>query len=85
MLGQLLASADSITEGLRILNRFIEFKKDFEPFSKDIFHETVGFLQETTKGFDPQALVSIAEGIYKQYRKYGRCIRDVRLDDGAQT
>lgn len=56
MLGQLLASAESITEGLRILNRFIEFKKDFEPFSKDIFHETVGFLQETTKGFDPQAL-----------------------------
>jgi uncharacterized protein YjgD (DUF1641 family) len=56
MLGQLLVSADSITEGLRMLNRFMEFKKDFEPFTKDIFHETVVFLQETTKGFDPDTL-----------------------------
>jgi uncharacterized protein YjgD (DUF1641 family) len=56
MLGQLLVSADSITEGLRMLNRFMEFKKDFEPFAKDIFHETVVFLQETTKGFDPDTL-----------------------------
>lgn len=56
MLGQLLVSADSIAEGLRMLNRFMEFRKDFEPFTKDIFHETVMFLQETTKGFDPEAL-----------------------------
>ncbi len=56
MLGQLMVSADSIAEGLRMLNRFIEFRKDFEPFTKDIFHETVVFLQETTKGFDPEAL-----------------------------
>ena len=56
MLGQLLVSAGSITEGLRMLNRFMEFKKDFEPFTKDIFHETVVFLQETTKGFDPENL-----------------------------
>lgn len=56
MLGQLLVSADSIAEGLRMLNRFVEFKKDFEPFSKDIFHETVVFLEEATKGFDPRAL-----------------------------
>jgi hypothetical protein len=56
MLGQLLVSANSIAEGLRMLNRFMEFKKDFEPFSKDIFQETVVFLQETSKGFDPQAL-----------------------------
>jgi hypothetical protein len=56
MLGQLLISADSIAEGLRMLNRFMEFRKDFEPFTKDIFHETVMFLQETTKGFDPDAL-----------------------------
>ena len=56
MLGQLLVSADSIAEGLRMLNRFMEFRKDFEPFTKDIFHETVMFLQETTKGFDPDAL-----------------------------
>ncbi len=56
MLGQLLVSADSIAEGLRMLNRFMEFKKDFEPFSKEIFHETVVFLQETTKGFDPETL-----------------------------
>lgn len=56
MLGQLLISADSIAEGLRMLNRFMEFRKDFEPFTKDIFHETVMFLQETSKGFDPEAL-----------------------------
>jgi hypothetical protein len=56
MLGQLLVSADSIAEGLRMLNRFMEFKKDFEPFSKEIFHETVVFLQATTKGFDQEAL-----------------------------
>ena len=56
ILGQTVASADSISEGLRMLNRFVEFKKDFEPYSKDIFHETVIFLQETSKGFEPQAL-----------------------------
>jgi hypothetical protein len=56
MLGQLMVSANSIAEGLRMLNRFMEFKKDFEPFSKDIFHETVVFLQETTKGFEPESL-----------------------------
>jgi uncharacterized protein YjgD (DUF1641 family) len=56
MLGQFLVSPNSITEGLRMLNRFMEFKKDFEPFTKDIFHETVVFLQETTKGFDPETL-----------------------------
>ena len=56
VLGQTLASADSVTEGLRMLNRFVEFKKDFEPYSKDIFHETVMFLQETSRGFEPQAL-----------------------------
>ncbi len=56
MLGQVLVSSDSIAEGLRMLNRFVEFKKDFAPYSKDIFHETVMFLQETSKGFEPQAL-----------------------------
>ena len=56
LLGQLLVSADSIAEGLRMLNRFMEFRKDFEPFSKDIFHETVVFLQATAKGFEPEAL-----------------------------
>lgn len=56
MLGQVLVSADNIGEGLRMLNRLIEFKKDFEPYSKEIFHETVLFLQETSKGFEPRQL-----------------------------
>ncbi len=56
MLGQLLVSANSLTEGLRMLGRLMEFKKDFEPFSKEIFQETVAFLQEATKGFEPEAL-----------------------------
>ena len=85
MLGQLLVSADSITEGLRMLNRFMEFKKDFEPFTKDIFHETVVFLQETTKGFDPEALGSTAERIHQQYRKSGRSVADAGFAYGFQT
>lgn len=56
MLGQVLVSADNIGEGLRLLNRFIEFKHDFEPYSKEIFHELVIFLQETSKGFEPREL-----------------------------
>lgn len=56
MLSQVLVSAENIGEGLKILNRFIAFKQDFEPYSKEIFHETVMFLQETCKGFEPREL-----------------------------
>jgi hypothetical protein len=75
MLGQLLISTGSITEGLRMLNRFMEFKKDFEPFTKDIFHETVLFLQEATKGFDPDTLSPLLKELINNIGNLAEALR----------
>jgi len=53
MIGQLLVSSKNLTDALVTLNRFMEFKRDFEPYSKDIFHEVVSFLQTTCHGLEP--------------------------------
>jgi len=57
---KILARLDELTEELRETKRairpYVELKNDFEPYLKDIFHETVMFLQETSNGFEPQAL-----------------------------
>ncbi len=56
MIGQTLISSKNITEALRSLNKFIEFKKDFEPYSKDLFKALVEQLQSTLHGFEPENL-----------------------------
>lgn len=56
MIGQLLISSNNLTEALRSLNNFMEFKKDFEPYSKDLFKELVERLHTTLQGFDPESL-----------------------------
>ncbi len=56
MLGQTLISSQNISEALNSLNKFMEFKKDFEPYSKDMFKELVAQLQNTLQGFEPENL-----------------------------
>jgi hypothetical protein len=56
MLGQFLTSSKNLSEALQSLNKFMEFKRDFEPYSKEIFKELVGQLQNTLHGFDPENL-----------------------------
>ena len=56
MVGKTLVSSQNISEALNTLNKFMEFKKDFEPLSKDIFKELVVQLQSTLQGFEPENL-----------------------------
>ncbi len=56
MVGQTLISSKNISEALNSLNKIMEFKKDFEPYSKDIFKELVEQLQTTLQGFEPENL-----------------------------
>ncbi len=56
MIGQLLISSKSITEALKSLNKFMEFKKDFEPYSKEMFKELSEQLEGTLHGFEPEKL-----------------------------
>ena len=56
MIGQLLISSKNMTEALKSLNKFMEFKKDFEPYSKDVFKELSEQLQSALHGFEPENL-----------------------------
>ncbi len=56
MVGQTLIASKNISEAMNTLNKFMEFKKDFEPLSKDIFKELVEQLQGTLQGFEPENL-----------------------------
>jgi hypothetical protein len=56
MMGQLLISSKNMTEALKSLDKFMEFKKDFEPYSKDLFKELTEQLQTTLHGFQPENL-----------------------------
>lgn len=56
MIGQLLISSNNMTEALKSLDKFMEFKKDFEPYSKDLFKELTEQLQTTLHGFQPENL-----------------------------
>ncbi len=56
MVGQTLIASKNISEAMNSLNKFMEFKKDFEPLSKDIFKELVEQLQSTLQGFEPENL-----------------------------
>jgi len=56
MVGQTLIASKNISEALNSLNKFMEFKKDFEPHSKAMFKELVEQLQTTLQGFEPENL-----------------------------
>lgn len=56
MVGQTLIASKNISEALNSLNKFMEFKKDFEPYSKEMFKELVEQLQSTLHGFEPANL-----------------------------
>lgn len=56
MIGHLLISSKNLTEAMKSLNKFMEFKKDFEPYSKEIFKELTEQLETTLHGFDPSDL-----------------------------
>ena len=56
MIGQLLISSKNMAEALKTLNKFMEFKKDFEPYSKDLFKELSEQLQTSLHGFEPENL-----------------------------
>jgi uncharacterized protein YjgD (DUF1641 family) len=56
MMGQLLISSKNMTEALKSLDKIMEFKKDFEPYSKDLFKELTEQLQTTLHGFQPENL-----------------------------
>ncbi len=56
MVGQVLSSSKNITEAMKTLDKAMEFKKDFEPYSKDLFKELVNQLQTTLHGFEGENL-----------------------------
>ncbi|MFT5729833.1 MAG: hypothetical protein ACI8PB_004006 [Desulforhopalus sp.] len=56
MIGQFLISSKNMTEALKALNQFMEFKKDFEPYSKEMFKELTEQLQSTLHGFEGENL-----------------------------
>jgi len=56
MVGQMLSSSKNLTEAMKALDRVIEFKKDFAPYSKDLFKELVAQLQITLQGFEGEDL-----------------------------
>ncbi|CAK8723050.1 DUF1641 domain-containing protein [Candidatus Electrothrix laxa] len=56
MVGQSLASSSNIAEALKTLNSIMEFKRDFEPHGKDMFHELALRLQTAFQGFEGENL-----------------------------
>ncbi len=56
MVGQMLSSSKNLTEAMKTLDKVMEFKKDFEPYSKDLFTELINQLQATLQGFEGENL-----------------------------
>ncbi|XOF34705.1 MAG: DUF1641 domain-containing protein [Candidatus Electrothrix sp. YB6] len=56
MVGQSLASSRNIADALRTLNSIMDFKRDFEPYTKDIFQEATLRLQTALHGFEGENL-----------------------------
>ncbi len=56
MVGQTLSSSKNLTEAMKTLDKVMEFKKDFQPYSKDLFKELVNQLQTTLQGFEGENL-----------------------------
>ncbi len=51
MIGQLLASSKNLSEAMKSLNRFMDFKNDFTPLFKEMFAESVQILDIPGNGF----------------------------------
>jgi hypothetical protein len=56
MVGQSLASSKNIEDAVKTLNSIMDFKRDFAPYSKDIFHELTLNLQTALQGFEGESL-----------------------------
>ncbi len=56
MVGQSLASSANITDALKTLNSIMELKRDIQPYTKDMFHETILRLQTALQGFEGENL-----------------------------
>jgi hypothetical protein len=56
MVGQSLESSKNIAEALKTLNSIMDFKRDFEPYGKDMFHELTLQLQTALHGFEGENL-----------------------------
>ena len=56
MVGLSLASSGNIAEALKTLNSIMDFKRDFEPHGKDMFHELALRLQTAFQGFEGENL-----------------------------
>lgn len=59
LVGQLLVSSNNMTEALKMLNRMMEFKQDIEPYTKDMFNESVSFLSDTCHGFQSDDMKAV--------------------------
>jgi hypothetical protein len=56
MVGQSLASSKNITDALKTLNSIMDFKRDVQPYAKEIFNETTLRLQTALQGFEGENL-----------------------------
>ncbi|WPD23764.1 MAG: DUF1641 domain-containing protein [Candidatus Electrothrix scaldis] len=56
MVGQSLASSANIAEAVKTLNKVMDFKRDFEPYSHDMFHELTRRLHTALQGFEGENL-----------------------------
>ncbi len=56
MVGRSLASSKNIEEAVKTLNSVMDFKRDFEPYSKDMFQELTVRMQGALHAFDGEEL-----------------------------
>jgi hypothetical protein len=56
MVGQSLASSANIAEAVKTLNKVMDFKRDFEPYGHDMFHELTRRLHTALHGFEGEDL-----------------------------
>jgi len=56
MVGQSLASSKNIADALKTLDSIMEFKRDVEPYTKDMFQELTLRLQTALQGFEGENL-----------------------------
>ncbi|RWX46972.1 hypothetical protein VT99_11902 [Candidatus Electrothrix marina] len=56
MVGQSLASSKNIADALKTLNSIMDFKRDVQPYTKEVFHEATLRLQTAFQGFEGENL-----------------------------
>lgn len=75
MIGQTLSSSKNITQAIKTLDRAMEFKRDFEPMSKDIFKELVIQLQTTLQGFEGENLQELLKQLVVNMGNMGDALK----------